>query len=545
MKWWREARFGMFIHWGIYSVPAGTYHGKQIPGIGEWIMHEARIPVKEYETYAKQFNPVKFDAEQWVLTAKNAGMKYIVITSKHHDGFAMFHSQVSKYNIYDATPFKRDPLKELAEACKKHDMKLGFYYSQAQDWHEPGGAGNLWDYGPTDEAKDFDGYIRDKAVPQVKEILSNYGPVAVLWWDTPVIMNRQRAEQFLPVLKLQPDIITNDRLGGGIHGDTSTPEQFIPANGYPDGRDWETCMTMNDTWGYKSYDNNWKTPTKLIRNLIDIASKGGNYLLNVGPTSEGEIPSQSIARLKDVGEWMKVNGESIYGTTASPFRRYKFDGRCTTKGNTLYVHVFTWPADGGVHLVGLKTPIKNATDLRTGESVRCIMAEKDVLIPMPPHADPYATVIKLELSGPPDVEAISNVIESVEDGSLRLRAEDATVVGDTARYESGNGLDNIGWWTNAKDVVKWDLNVQTAGKYNVDVTYACNDAFDGASYDVTASESKVSGTIESTGTWSTFKTKPIGQLDLPAGKQTLIVKPTAMPHGAVMNLKEVKLTPAK
>ena len=237
MKWWREARFGMFIHWGVYSVPAGTYHGQQSTHIGEWIMRDFNIPCEEYASYTKEFNPVKYNADEWVRLAKNAGMKYIVITSKHHDGFAMFKSQASPFNIYDATPFKRDPLKELAEACQKHGIKLGFYYSQAQDWNHPGGAAakrnpekNIDEQNHWDKAQQgsMDEYIKTVAVPQVKEILSNYGPIAVLWWDTPQDMTKERAEQFLPLLKMQPDIITNNRLVRGVpelEGDTETPEQ--------------------------------------------------------------------------------------------------------------------------------------------------------------------------------------------------------------------------------------------------------------------------------------------------------------------------------
>src|SRR5499427_7213319 len=299
MKWWREARFGMFIHWGVYSVPAGTYKGKRIGGIGEWIMNTGKIPVAEYREYAKEFNPVKFNADEWVRLAKQAGMKYIVITSKHHDGFAMFDSTASDWNIVKASPFGRDPLKELAAACKKYGLKLGFYYSEAQDWNNPGGAaaGGHWDKAQDGNMTE---YIRKVAAPQVHEILSNYGPISVLWWDTPVAMTKERADMLLPLLRLQPGIINNNRLGGGYKGDTETPEQFVPATGYP-GRDWETCMTMNDTWGYKSYDDHWKSNDVLIHNLVDIASKGGNYLLNVGPTSEGLIPDPSVERLKAVG----------------------------------------------------------------------------------------------------------------------------------------------------------------------------------------------------------------------------------------------------
>ncbi|MBV9126315.1 MAG: alpha-L-fucosidase [Planctomycetes bacterium] len=399
MKWWREAKFGLFIHWGIYSVPAGTYKGKQIPGIGEWIMNHGKIPMAEYAEYAKEFDPVKFNAEEWVRIAKDAGQKYIVITSKHHDGFAMFHSRASSFNIYDATPFHRDPLKDLATACAKNGIKLGFYYSQAQDWNHPGGAaiGGHWDKG---QDGSMDEYLDQVAVPQVREILSNYGPIAVLWWDTPVDMTRERAAKFLPLLKLQPNLITNNRLGGGFPGDTETPEQYIPATGFP-GRDWETCMTMNGTWGYKSYDQNWKSTDTLVRNLVDIVSKGGNYLLNVGPTSEGVIPQPSVERLHQVGAWLKVNGEAIYGTTASPFP-YLAWGRCTRKGQTLYLHVFDWPKNG-VLRVPLSNQARKAYLLADPDKSLTYHSEGGrLLVNLPGKApDPMVSVVAVEIEGEP------------------------------------------------------------------------------------------------------------------------------------------------
>ena len=318
MAWWRDAKFGMFIHWGIYSVPAGNYDGKPVPGIGEWIMNKAKIPVATYAEYATQFDPVQFNADRWVLAAQNAGMKYIVITAKHHDGFAMFHTQASPFNIYDATPFHRDPLKELAIACRKHGVRLGFYYSQCQDWHQPGGEiiGGSWDQA---QLGNFDDYLNKIAIPEVHELLSNYGKISVLWWDTPTAaMTYDRAAKLSALLVLQPGIISNNRLGGGFPGDTETPEQGIPAHGVP-GHDWESCMTMNDTWGFKTDDQNWKSTETILHNLVDIASKGGNYLLNVGPNSEGLMPAPSLERLAAVGDWMKVNGESIYGTRGTPF----------------------------------------------------------------------------------------------------------------------------------------------------------------------------------------------------------------------------------
>jgi alpha-L-fucosidase len=375
MKWFRDAKFGLFIHWGLYAIPAGEWKGKPIAGIGEWIMNRARIPVKEYEQLAAQFNPVKFNAEQWVQMAVDAGMKYIVITSKHHDGFAMYRSAVSKYNIYDATPFHRDPLKELAEACARHKIRFGFYYSQAQDWHERNGAGNTWDFG-ADDKKDFDEYLRGKAEPQVKELLKNYGPVCLIWFDTPRMMSGDRGQRFIDIVhSLQPATLIDGRLGteGDYRsmGDNRIPDMVVKG-------DWEVPATLNHTWGYKKDDNDWKTPEDLTFKLVDIVSKGGNYLLNVGPTSEGVIPQPSQDNLRAVGRWLKVNGESIYGAGPTPFGDElgtpnpavkdkqgnpgftpKTDWRCTTRPGKLYIHLFKWPA-GSFELAKAPGKIKKA-----------------------------------------------------------------------------------------------------------------------------------------------------------------------------------------
>jgi alpha-L-fucosidase len=403
MAWWKEARFGLFIHWGIYSVPAGTYNGQKIAGIGEWIMNKGKIPMAEYQKYAAQFNPVKYNAEEWVKLAKEAGMKYIIITSKHHDGFAMFKSDASNFNIVDATPFKRDAIKELAAACKKYNMKLGLYYSQAQDWNHPGGAANGGQWDPMQKGS-MDEYLDKIAIPQIKEILTKYGPIAVLWFDTPTDMTKERAERILPLLKLQPNIIINNRLGGGFSGDLETPEQSIPSTGIP-GKNWESCMTMNDTWGYKSYDNNWKSTTTLIRNLIDIASKGGNYLLNVGPTSEGLIPDSSIVRLKEVGRWLKTNGQAIYGTSHSPFPYLKW-GRCTRKGQTLYFHVFEWPVNGQLIIPLENKVVKAFMVANPKEVLKTTSANGHLVISIPAKAsDDIATVIAVQITGEPIIES--------------------------------------------------------------------------------------------------------------------------------------------
>ena len=316
LEWFREAKYGLFIHWGLYAIPAGEWKGARVPGIGEWIMNRAKIPVREYEALASQFNPVKFDADAWVQLAQDAGMKYIVITSKHHDGFALFGSKVSRYNVVDATPFKRDILKELAAACAKRKMRLGFYYSQAQDWHEPNGAGNNWDFPPNDK-KDFDQYLRDKAEPQVRELLTGYGPVALIWFDTPQLMTAERSQRFTDLVRsLQPNTLIDGRLGAA--GDyVSTGDNIIPGEKRTEA--WETPATINHTWGYRKDDVDWKRPGEIIFKLVDIVSKGGNYLLNVGPMADGVIPPASQDVLRAAGRWLKVNGEAVYGARPTPF----------------------------------------------------------------------------------------------------------------------------------------------------------------------------------------------------------------------------------
>ncbi|HEX9484885.1 MAG TPA: alpha-L-fucosidase, partial [Gemmatimonadaceae bacterium] len=316
LAWFREAKYGLFIHWGLYSIPAGQWKGKTIPSIGEWIMNRARIPAPEYARLAKQFNPIKYNADEWVRLAKDAGMKYIVITSKHHDGFALFKSKASPFNVVDATPFGRDVLKELAAACQRQGIRLGFYYSQSQDWHEPNGAGNTWDFGP-DSLKDYDAYLRGKAEPQVRELLTAYGPVALIWFDTPRNMQGERAKRFTQLVRtLQPNTLIDGRLGES--GDyASTGDNVIP--GAVNNEAWEVPATLNHTWGYRTDDDDWKSPGDVVFKLVDIVSKGGNYLLNVGPMANGQIPKPAQDVLRAAGKWLKVNGEAVYGALPTPF----------------------------------------------------------------------------------------------------------------------------------------------------------------------------------------------------------------------------------
>jgi alpha-L-fucosidase len=428
MKWWRESRFGMLVTWGLYSVPAGRWDGKPVGVISEWIMNDASIPVAQYKALAPQFNPTGYSAHDLVALAKAAGMKYIIAMPKHHDGFGMFDSKADPFNIVAATPFKRDPLAELAAECKKQGMKLGFYYSQDQDWTAPGGAAiktgthdrpnHHWD--PAQDG-DFATYLRTKAIPQLQELLTNYGDFpSVIWFDTPTVeMTPELASEIVKLLNKYPKLIWNNRLGGGYQGDTDTPEQFIPPQGFP-GRDWEACMTMNDSWGYKSDDNNFKSSDVLLRNLIDIASKGGNYLLNVGPDVKGIVPTPEVDRLRAVGDWLKVNGEAIYGTNATLFGaeagtysateknaqgKPKFvpawDWRSTTAKNKIYIELLKWP-DGSFHLPKSSRTITGAY-LLADKSHRALKVTPNgdgIDVALPAKAlDPVATVLVLTTKG--------------------------------------------------------------------------------------------------------------------------------------------------
>ncbi len=412
MAWWRDARFGMFIHWGLYALPAGEWNGQPVAGIGEWIMDRANIPVKDYEALAKQFNPARFNAAEWVRIAKDAGAKYIVITSKHHDGFCLFATETTDWDVVDATPYGKDLLAPLAAECRKQGLKFCTYYS-IMDWHHPAQyRGSEKHYNPTKMHEGRKTEYMDYMKAQMKDLFRSCDP-EVLWFDGewPDWYTEADARELYAYLrKLKPQLIINNRIGKGrkgmdglsgekYAGDFGTPEQQIPATGIP-GVDWESCMTMNDTWGFKKNDHNWKSVETLTRNLIDIASKGGNYLLNVGPTAAGEIPAASVERLAGIGQWMKANGESIYATKASPFAKTPW-GRCTQKsldGKTrLYLHVFDWPAGGKLIVPAAGNPA-GARLLAGGARLDAAAEDGAVTITLPQEApSKIATVVVLDV----------------------------------------------------------------------------------------------------------------------------------------------------
>ncbi len=468
LRWFREARFGMFIHWGLYSVPAGEWKGKLVPGLGEWIMNRAKIPVTEYEQLTNQFNPVKFNAEEIVRLAKNAGMKYIVITSKHHDGFAMYQSKVSKYNIFDATPFKRDPLKELADAARKAGIRLGFYYSQTQDWHEPDAIGNDWDF-KNESTKNFQKYLDEKVKPQVTELLTNYGPIGLIWFDTPRNITKEQSRELVDLVhKLQPDCLVSGRVGNGLGDYDSAGDNQISVGQVR--RDWETPVTMNDTWGFKKDDTNWKPTAILIQQMVQVSSRGGNYLLNVGPTAEGLIPQPSGERLGQVGEWLKVNKDAVYETRPSPFQYELPWGIITTKPNKMFLHVFKWQKQ--LTLFGLKNKVRKAALLAGKKKLKFKQTNDSALdhyaltLELPANApDKYNSVIELNLDSDVSVDA---ALMQQPDESVTLPAFLSNVhkpdEKSAFRFDSRGVAER---WLDKNDWLDWNFKVSKPGTFEV------------------------------------------------------------------------------
>jgi alpha-L-fucosidase len=543
-RWFREAKFGMFIHWGVYSVI----------GRHEWIRHQAQIPQAEYDKYARRFNPVRFNADEWVQLAKDAGARYIVITSKHHDGFSIYRSRVSDYDM-EITPYPGDPLKDLAAAARRHGLRLGFYHS-IMDWHHPDyRPRRAWEYPNSyNEGGNNNRYI-DFMKEQIRELLTGYGDVAVLWfdgeWEHTLAQARREDEIYDFIRSLQPNTLINDRLferRPGNRADFGTPEQFVPATGLksPDGKPvlWESCVTINqDSWGYNKYETVFKTERDLIRMLIEVVSKGGNLLLNVGPRPDGTIQEEFVTRLRTIGRWLRVNGESIYETTASPFERMPFFGRATVKGRTLYLHVFEWPASGRLRVAGLKNLVHRARLLADPQRpVKAVRDGADVVLELPGEAPgEIASVIALELDGEPVIEPFLNRPDS--NGVLSLGVESCEI--DTefeqrAKKENALGHVFLTQWTRERDVPYWVVETPKGGRYEVEITYAARRA--GAGFTVEAGGARIEGKAAATGGDWVFKTHRVGQLELHPGKTEIRVR--IAPEAGTMNLERITLRPA-
>ncbi|MBV6434654.1 MAG: hypothetical protein IANPNBLG_04927 [Bryobacteraceae bacterium] len=543
-QWFRDAKFGMFIHWGAYSVI----------GRHEWSRERFHIPQAQYDEYVRRFNPVNFDPDAWVALAQNAGARYMVITSKHHDGFSIYRSKVSGYDM-EITPYPGDPLKMLSQAAARRGMRLGFYHS-IMDWHNPDYVPKRsWEVKEPDKGGNLDRYI-DFMKEQLRELLTGYGDVAVLWFDgewehSTAAMRSDEIYDF--IRQTSPKTLINDRLfkrEPGNRGDFGTPEQFVPATGMkdPSGKPilWESCVTINtESWGYNKYETEFKTPRDLIRMLIEVVSKGGNLLLNVGPMPDGRIQNEFVTRLNAMGDWMAVNSEAIYGTTASPFARLPFFGRATVKDNVLYLHVFQWPADRRLRAPGLKNLVQSARLLGArGGPLRTSREGNGVVVELPAEApDEVASVVALTLDGPPVVEPY--VIQPDERGVLHLGVESSeieTQFGQRAKKENFLGRVFLTKWTRADDVPVWTMSVPKAGRYKVELSYGSARGAAGSAYTVSAGKAQLTAKTESSGGEMVFHTVTAGELRLEAGEQQLRVKASAAGR-PVMTLEWVRLVP--
>jgi alpha-L-fucosidase len=558
--WFKDGKFGLFITWGPYSILGGEWKGKRIEqgDIAEWIMHRFQIPVAEYRKIAATFNPTRFNARNWVDLAKNAGMKYIVITAKHHDGFAMFDSKASPYNIVDYTPFGRDPLKELSEACAEAGIKFCVYYSHREDWENPFAYGNTWDFKTSqtnldtmDHPELFQKYLDEKAIPQLKELLTNYGPLGLVWFDRGMYTQEQGKAFADLVHSLQPGCLVNGRVG---HYDKELlgDYQSLTDNGMPSGgieEYWETPQTLNDTWGYGRFDQNWKTPAIVIRKLVSIVSKGGNYLLNVGPTGEGIIPQPSVEILTRVGEWIRQNGESIYAASPSPFPSELPWGFCTRKGNLLYLHVFDWPKDGFLQLKGLHNRVRKAFLLadKTAELEAKRDADGGLLIALPEKSpDPINSVVVLEIEGPPRIDPF--IVQPASGGFIPLDFSSAATFGKANKRFNRKGEEgqfHISKMQGPDDGMEWHVRIDTPGRYEVRITYAAIPGWEDGRYIVEAGGEKIKGIVKPTPGWYEYKTETIGHFDLKSGHDTIFrLHPEKQLDHYLMYFQSMELVPA-
>ena len=529
--WFRQARFGMFIHWGVFAVPAGEWNGRYYKQGGEWLLRIASIPIADYKALGARFTADRYDPNAWAALAHEAGMKYVVITAKHHDGLALYDSAASDWNVVKATAAGRDLLAPLAAAVRTEGLKFGLYYSQSQDWVNPGGEnyGQAKHWDPA-HAGDYDTYLKTVAVPQVREILSNYHP-DIIWWDTPVAMTPERVKPFADALaELAPSMISNNRLGTGFKGDTKTPEQHIPPRGYP-GELFEVCMTMNNTWGYKTQDTNWKSVHQLLQNLSDITSKGGNFLLNVGPDSSGCIPPASVERLQAMGRWMKVNGEAIYATEAGPFPRRLPWGRVTQKRTsngvtTLYLHVWQWPADGCIVLPTVQE-VPSAGRL-LADAATLVSFERTIqglTVKLPKNApDADISVVRLDFPGAVNVTQLGYNLPGA-DGRIENGVIDADLHGGADGNFTVVGADADAYLTNWADSgwsLEYPVCVPKAGRWRITAEVAT--ALTAKLTLNVKQKPVVSVELSSTGGTSEWKTVELGVLEFPAKETSLQLK---------------------
>ena len=535
MAWFNEARFGMFIHWGAYSVLGGEWQGKPVKSYAEWIRHKASIPKADYRKVCEQFQPDRFDADAWIRAARDAGMKYFVITTKHHDGFCLWDSAYTDYDIKDLAGLDFDPLAELSAACKKYGVRFGTYYSII-DWEYPTQGPEFVASGGKEK---YVQYMKD----QVRELIEQYD-TDILWFDgdwKKWWTLEDGADLYAYIRGLKPSIIINNRVSkrAKFKRDFGTPEQTTP--GMDLGYDWEACWTINHSWGFKKADTNWKSTEQLVQKLSDIVSKGGNLLLNVGPKPDGAFPEASIGQLLEMGQWMQTAGEGVYGTDSSNILQPSW-GRLTQKGQALYLHVFDWPVEGKLVLEGVKLQATRASLLgATEQALRVTSGQERVEIILPKQKPGgLVPMIRLEFEG--EIEAISGADQlALKEGDLRLSAAEAVIRGKGPLRVEGEDK-HLGYWVSNDNLAKWEFeNVSQDAVYDVGIGYALDPEYVGAEFLLSCGTSKVSGTVPATKGWNDYQTLKVGRLSVPGVGRTTV---TLMKQGggrALFNLKAMIL----
>lgn len=561
IEWWREAKFGMFIHWGIYSLPGGEWKGKVVSGYAEHLMRKEKISRKEYLELAHQFNPVKFNADEWVKQAKNAGMNYFIITAKHHDGFAMFNSPVSDFDITDQTPFKRDPMAELAAACKKYGMKFGFYYSHAFDWEDPNAPGNDWEYNNPGGDKLLYGanwydqrpdllpkavkYVDEKAIPQIKELLTKYHP-DIIWFDTPHKLPFSENLRILKAIReTAPNVVVNGRLarnGSSNYGDYKNtgdrPAEFAPVEG-----DWEAIPTTNESYGYSKFDSSHKSVGFFVQLLAKAASRGGNLLMNIGPKGDGALDRKDVEILNGIGAWVDKNKTSVFNTTASPLSLPGW-GVTTQHGNLVYLHVFEWPKDGRLHVGGIKSNIRNAR-LLTDPKKKNLKIEfensADITILVPEKApDPMNTVVVLEMDGDIEVDPVRLIASNV---TTRLLAFDAELKGSKFSFGDGKSASYfVQGWKSKDQAISWNIRTTEPADYKVVIKYVATPET-GGTYKIGVPDFTYEGTVEPAVKGNKIISQDAGIMRLPVGVTDLVISPLTISKPELMKLLEVQLIP--
>lgn len=569
IEWWKQAKFGMFIHWGIYSLPGGEWKGKPVSGYAEHLMRKEKISRKEYLDLAHRFNPVLFNAEEWILHAKNAGMKYFVITAKHHDGFALYNSKVSDFDITDQTPFKRDPMAELAAAAKKHGIRFGFYYSHAFDWEHPDAPGNDWEYNnPGGDKNLFGGrnwydlhpellpkaqkYVTEKAIPQIKELITKYHP-DIIWFDTPHKLPLSENIRILKAIRETDSIIVvNGRLArnsannfGDYLNTADRPAEFYPVVG-----NWEAIPTTNESYGYHKFDNSHKSVSHFIRLLANAASRGGNLLMNIGPKGDGAFDQKDLVILNGIGNWLKKNAESIYGAGAGKLPLQNW-GVSTTKENKIYLHVFNWPADGKLYVGGVGSSITKAYLL--AEPARKfavnVLPAGDISLTLPVSApDTVNTVIVLERRHP-NVQDNSYFFIAPGRTTHRLLAFDAMQNGKGFGY--GDGKTNryyVEGWKNTDQGLAWKIRAIAPGRFKVTIKYLAPQETSGGTYtfQVNAQDQKLFSVERkvSVAAENTVVTEDIANISFDRGGEYLVsILPSKIEKTELMKLLEIQLIP--